>query len=93
MRLQEDSVSRQEARKVEIQAQIEAERRATEKYRVRASGHDPSHYSSSLAMAHHRPAALFRGLRSWLPQHLQQSQCKAHSLSIRSGMYLVYKDP
>ena len=38
MRLQEDSVSRQEARKVEIQAQIEAERRATEKYRVRCWG-------------------------------------------------------
>jgi hypothetical protein len=35
VRLQEDSVARQEARKVEIQAQIEAERRATEKYRVR----------------------------------------------------------
>ena len=38
VRLQEDSSAKQEARKVEIQAQIEAERRATEKYRVRAPG-------------------------------------------------------
>ena len=36
VRLQEERGARQEARKVEIQAQIEAERRATEQYRVRA---------------------------------------------------------
>lgn len=34
MRLQEDSVANQEAKKFEIQKQIEAERRATEQYRV-----------------------------------------------------------
>jgi hypothetical protein len=34
-RLQEESAANQEAKKLEIQAQIEAERRATEQYRVR----------------------------------------------------------
>ena len=34
-RLQEESSANQEAKKLEIQAQIEAERRATEQYRVR----------------------------------------------------------
>ena len=33
-RLQEESAANQEAKKLEIQAQIEAERRATEQYRV-----------------------------------------------------------
>jgi uncharacterized membrane protein YqiK len=37
VRLQEMSAAKQEAKKLEIQAQIEAERRATEKYRVIAS--------------------------------------------------------
>ena len=34
-RLQEESAANQEAKKLEIQAQIEAERRASEQYRVR----------------------------------------------------------
>lgn len=34
VQLQEDSVAKQEAKKYEIQKQIEAERRATEQYRV-----------------------------------------------------------
>ena len=34
-RLQEESASNQESKKLEVQAQIEAERRATEQYRVR----------------------------------------------------------
>jgi len=34
VRLQEESVANQEAKKFEIQKQIEAERRATEQYRV-----------------------------------------------------------
>ncbi len=35
-RLQEESSANQETKKLEVQAQIEAERRATEQYRVRA---------------------------------------------------------
>ncbi len=34
VQLQEESVAKQEAKKYEIQKQIEAERRATEQYRV-----------------------------------------------------------
>ena len=39
VRLQEESAAKLEARKVEVQAQIEAERRATEQYRVCARCH------------------------------------------------------
>ena len=42
VQLQEESVGKQEAKKYEIQKQIEAERRATEQYRVPLSPPHPN---------------------------------------------------
>ena len=88
VRLQEDSAGKLEARKVEVQAQIEAERRATEQYRVRGSRPPPLHPSLPHVCTNvcsNGVASSQEGPEGWVMARASKACCKGSVSSMQGA--------